>query len=100
MPIAEGVVYACGLLGCVSGAASGARHSLMLGVGGAVVGFVLGIVCFLALAFPYFWCFTRVEMPERLFSMSPLGKWLFVPVMAVILFAAALGPWFAVGLFV
>jgi hypothetical protein len=100
MHVAEAVVYASGLLGCVSGAASGARHSLVLGIGGAVAGLDLGVVSFFALAFPYVWCFTRVEMPGRLFSMSRLGKWLFLPVMAVILLAAALGSWFAVGLLV
>ena len=100
MSVLEMVVYACGLMGCVSGAASGLRRSFIFGGLGAGIGFVLGIAIFLALAFPYMWCFTRNEMSEQIYSMSRLGKYLFFPVMVVILIFAALTPWFAVGLFV
>jgi hypothetical protein len=100
MQVAEAVLGASALFGCVSGAASGARESIALGVVGAGVGFVLGALCFFALEFPYLWCFTRVEMPGPCYSMTGLGKWLFFPLMAVILLAAAVLPWLAVGLFV
>ena len=99
MVVAEVVVYTCGMLGCVSGAASGFRHSFLLAGIGAGIGFVLGLASFIALAFPFMWCCTRIEMPEQIYSMTRLGKWLFFPVMVIILIVAALAPWFAVGLF-
>jgi hypothetical protein len=93
-------VAASSLSGCVSGAASGSRHSILLAGIGAGIGLVLGLACFVALAFPFAWCTTRIEMPEQVYSTSPLGKWLFFPVMIVVLGFAIIAPWFAVGLFV
>jgi hypothetical protein len=100
MPVAEAVVYTSGVLGFISGAVSGYRHSVQLGCGGAGIGFVLGVAGFFALYFPYVCCFTRVEIPEQGYSISGLGKYLFFPVMGVILVVAALAPWLAVGVFV
>jgi hypothetical protein len=98
MSLVPVAALASAVFGCVSGAISGYRDSWTLAGQGAIFGFLWGIGCFIGLAFPYAWFFTRVEMPENVWSMSKTGRALFVPVMIVIFAVAILGPWYGMGL--
>lgn len=96
-PMSAAPIFAivCCIVGGLAGAASGFRHSFLLGVGGAAIGFVLGILSFLALVIPYVWCLVQLERRHRLWVLW--GN-LALPMQASALFLAALLAWFVVGL--
>jgi hypothetical protein len=95
MSIAPFVALACGVIGSVSGTASGARDSILMAIVGAVFGFFIGFGCFLALAIPYVWCLIILETRPRLWT---IWQYFFLPVMLAMLIVAALLPWYLVGL--
>jgi hypothetical protein len=101
MSVAPIIAIACGFVGCVSGAASGARHSFLWGVAGGGLGFVLGIVSFFALVFPYVGWLVQYEKRHPTAAMNGpprLWAYLFLPLMFATVILAALVPWFAIGL--
>ena len=99
--IAPVVAVSCGIIASISGAASGARHSIALASLGAAVGLLIGILGYLGVVFPYVgWLAwydkayhpTPRDKPPRLWAM------LFLPAMFTTLVLAAFVPWIVVGL--
>jgi hypothetical protein len=98
--VGSAVVFGCGVVGCISGAASGGRYSIALAVPGACVGLALGIIGYFGVVFPYVgWLIwyermyhpTPMEKPPRLWAM------LFLTAMIATLLLAAFVPWIVVG---
>lgn len=101
--VAPVVAVGCGVVACISGAASGGRHSIALAALGACVGLALGIIGYFGVVFPYVgWLIwyekmhhpTPLEKPPRLWAM------LFLPTMITTLVLAVFVPWIVVGLLV
>jgi len=101
MTIVPIIPISCGFVGCIAGAASGARDSVVLAFVGAALGIVLGFASFWVLVIPYVLLLIQYEKrrhPAPITEPPRLWKYLFFPVMISTLIVAVLVPWYVVGL--
>jgi hypothetical protein len=78
------VAVACGFVGCTSGVVSGAKHSILLAVAGALIGMVLGIASFWGPMIPYVGYLILHEkwhLPKPMPQPPRIWVYLFLPLM-------------------